>query len=268
MITLIKNGVKSMNCIVVKWTNVIISVVVAFFLTSVAWGTELSIPALKAKPGELVNIPIMIDLVDNLAGVKLVMKYDTEILTFKKAVKTNQTSSLMHIVNSKKPGTLIVVMAGAKGIKGKDFPIILLNLEVKKDLKSSIATKIEIHEVQMMTDQLKDIKCSIKVNPLAISADGQNDKKPVQGTEKPEQDVKKPEQSVKEPEQIVEKSEQSVKEPEQDVKKPEQSVKEPEQSVKEPEQIVEKSEQSVEKPEQDVSAPDPSAEKSDKNISN
>ena len=88
---------------------------------SPAWGTELHIPPLKGIPGESIDIPVMIDQVDNLAGVKLIMRYDPEILTFKKGMRTKYTSSLMHIINDKKPGILIVVMAGAKGIKGKGF---------------------------------------------------------------------------------------------------------------------------------------------------
>jgi len=86
---------------------------------STVMGTELYVPALKGKSGQNIDIPIMIDKVDNLAGVKLVLQYDPKVLTYKKAAKTEQTSSLMHIVNAKKPGLLIVFMAGPKGINGK-----------------------------------------------------------------------------------------------------------------------------------------------------
>ncbi|QTA89635.1 cohesin domain-containing protein [Desulfonema magnum] len=250
-----------MNCISVKWTNAIISVVVALFVTSVAWGTELSIPALEARPGESVSIPIMLDLVDNLAGIKLVMKYDTEILIFKKAFKTKQTSSLMHIVNSKKPGTVIAVMAGARGIKGKNFPILLFKFEIKKDLKSSLSTKMEIREIEMMTDQLKDIKCSIKVNPLAISA--KKTEKPEQPVEKPKESAEKSMQNVKKPAQDVEKSApDAIKKPDQDVEKPAQdAIKKPDQdiekpapdAIKKPDQDIEKSaSDAIKKPGQDI----------------
>lgn len=136
--------------------------------TSIASGAELYIPALKGQSGQSVDIPIMIDQVDNLAGVKLIMKYDPEILTFKKGTRTKHTSSLMHIVNDKKPGVLIVVMAGARGIKGKDFSILNLTFTIKQGLKGNHTTKIEITEVQLMSDKLKDIKCNIKVSPLNI----------------------------------------------------------------------------------------------------
>lgn len=134
-----------------------------------ASATELYIPALKAKSGESIDIPIMIDRVDNLAGLKLVIKYDSKILTFKKGMTTKHSNSLMHIVNDKKPGRLIVVMAGAKGIKGKDFAVLKLTFEIKGALKANHVSAIEISDVEMMSDQLKDVKCTIKVNPLTIA---------------------------------------------------------------------------------------------------
>ena len=135
---------------------------------SAASGTELYIPALTAKSGATVEVPIKIDQVDNLAGVKLVLKYEQDILTFKKATRTEQTSSLMHIINDKKPGVLIVVMAGARGIKGKDFAILSLVFGLKKDLKSNHTTQITITECQLMSDKLKKVSCSLKASPLII----------------------------------------------------------------------------------------------------
>ena len=142
---------------------------IAVVRVSTVMGTELYVPALKGKSGQNIDIPIMIDKVDNLAGVKLVLQYDPKILTYKKAAKTEQTSSLMHIVNDKKPGRLIVVMAGPKGIKGKEFSIISLTFEAKKGFKSNHTTAIKITELQLMSDQLKDIKCKVKVSPITIT---------------------------------------------------------------------------------------------------
>ena len=146
----------------------LLSGVITITWVSTVMGTELYIPALKGKSGQNIDIPIMIDKVDNLAGVKLVLQYDPKILTYKKAAKTEQTSSLMHIVNDKNPGRLIVVMAGPKGIKGKEFSIISLTFEVNKGLKSNHTTRIKITEVQLMSDQLKEIKSDIRVSPLTI----------------------------------------------------------------------------------------------------
>ena len=133
-----------------------------------AFGTELIIPALTAKPGNTLTIPIRIDSVDNLAGIKLVIQYDKSLLTYKKADKTEHTSSLMHIVNDKNPGVLILVMAGPKGIKGKDFSIINLTFDVKPGLNGNHTTRLKITESQLMSDKLKDIPHAIKTSPLTI----------------------------------------------------------------------------------------------------
>jgi len=75
---------------------------------------------------------------------------------------------MMHIVNDKKPGKLIIVMAAAKGIKGENFPILNLTFEIKKGLTENQTTIIKIDEVQLMSDQLKEVKCNTKVNPIII----------------------------------------------------------------------------------------------------
>jgi hypothetical protein len=134
-----------------------------------AWAVEIKIPPVTAKSGQSVEIPLIIDEVDNLAGVKLVMTYDPEILTYKAGMKTKETESLMHIVNDKKPGTLIVVMAGAKGIKGKDFAIFTLSFDVKKDIKENHTTKISITESQLMGDDLKERKSTVVTHPVTIT---------------------------------------------------------------------------------------------------
>lgn len=144
------------------------------FFVSLSWpgfvgASELRIPPITTRPGQTIDVPIVIDEVDNLAGVKLVMSYDPEILVFKKGAKTKQTDSLMHVVNDKKPGHLIVVMAGARGIKGKNIPIFTLTFDVKAGLKSNHLVKIAVTEVQLMTDQLKEVKCTVVVDPITIS---------------------------------------------------------------------------------------------------
>jgi hypothetical protein len=147
----------------------ILSVFVSFSISGAIDAAELRIPPLSARAGQEVEVPVTIDEVENLAGVKLVVSYDPEVLVFKKGSKTKQTDSLMHVVNDKKPGQIIVVMAGARGIKGKDIPIFTLTFDVKAGLKGKHSAKIGIAEAQLMTDQLKEVKCSVVVDPIAIS---------------------------------------------------------------------------------------------------
>ena len=153
-----------------KWVIAsILFLFIAFSLQGSVGATEIRIPPIKARPSQTIDIPILVDEVDNLAGVRLILSYDQEILLFKKGTKTEQTDSLMHVVNDTKPGQLIVVMAGARGIKGKNFPIFTLTFDVKNSVKGNRKVKIAITEAQLMSDQSKEIKCNIKVDPITIS---------------------------------------------------------------------------------------------------
>lgn len=157
-----------MNQITVKRLFPAILVVATIYGASMVLATQPVTPALKTAPGRIVDIPVMIDQAENLAGIKMTIRYDIKFLKFIEAVKTKKTSNFMHIVNEKKPGLLIVVMAGAGGIKGKDFPLLSLQFEITKGLKSNHTTKINITEIQLMSDKLKDIKSNIRIDPVTI----------------------------------------------------------------------------------------------------
>jgi len=133
-----------------------------------AWATELQIPAMKGRSGQEIRLPLILDQVGNLAGVKLIIHYDKELLTFKEGTKSPSTQSLMHIINDKTPGKLIVVMAGARGIQGKEMTILTLTFAIKKGLTGNHTTAIEAPEVQLMGDDLKEIECKVKPGMLLI----------------------------------------------------------------------------------------------------
>lgn len=134
-----------------------------------AGATTLIIPYVAASPGHTVEIPIMIDQIENLAGIKLILSYDKTALKYVRAVKGKAASSLMHVVNDKKPGQLIIVMAGAKGIKGKDVTLMTLTFKLNPVLSESIKkTEIAVNEIQVMDDRLKEVKCGIKSGGVGI----------------------------------------------------------------------------------------------------
>jgi hypothetical protein len=74
----------------------------------------------------------------------------------------------MHIINDKTPGKLIIVMAGARGIQGKEMTLLTLTFAVKKGLTGNQTTAIEAPEVQLMGDDLKEIECKIKSGTIVI----------------------------------------------------------------------------------------------------
>ncbi len=151
-----------------RFFTIFLLVLLALWLPCAAVAAELSIPPLTAKAGTSVAVPLMIDAIDNLAGIKIVIEYDKKLLTFRKGEKTKETNSLMHVINDRNPGKLIIVMAGARGIGGRNFPILTLTFETAKDLKEEQRARIKIIDAQLMSDQLKDIAHSVKVNPLII----------------------------------------------------------------------------------------------------
>lgn len=140
----------------------------AMCMTLPAFGAKIQIPATRVKAGQPLSVPVLIDAVDNLAGIKLVIRYDSAVLEFKKVKKTRSTSNLMHVVNSKNPGTIIVVMAGARGIKGKNFSILTLGFATLAGPKKERDAKLTIIEAELMSDKLKDIPSTIKANPIIV----------------------------------------------------------------------------------------------------
>ncbi len=64
---------------------------------------------------------------------------------------------------------LIVVMAGASGIKGSDFPIIVMKFKAGSEMKSERETRINIVEAQLMSDKLKDYDYSVNTNRVLIT---------------------------------------------------------------------------------------------------
>jgi hypothetical protein len=133
-----------------------------------AQGVELTFPPVETEAGGVVEIPLMVDAVENLAGVKLSLTYDKQVLTFLKAEKTRATSSLMHIVNDKKPGALIIVMAGARGIKGKKVTLLHLFFKAKNPESLPHHTELAVKEIQLMSDQLKDLSTTTVIHPILI----------------------------------------------------------------------------------------------------
>lgn len=78
------------------------------------------------------------------------------------AQKSSATNSFMHIANDKKDGQVIVVMASAKGISGKDVELMTLDYKpAQQDAKNS-KPALQITQCQLMGEDLKEITCSFK----------------------------------------------------------------------------------------------------------
>lgn len=152
--------------ILLTWLVVFVSFIFSFASPGEARATKLFIPALTAKPGASVVVPVKIDKVDDLAGLKVVLQYDSKLLTYEKTVKSAQTNPLLYVVNDKKPGRIIVVMAGAKGIAGENLALFSLFFQVKSE--SPGKASISFGETQLMSSKLKEIKHVAVAEALTI----------------------------------------------------------------------------------------------------
>ncbi len=146
-----------------------ISALLLIFAPTKAWPVEITTPETKTVAGQTFQIPFIIDRIDNLAGVKVVLSYDKKLITYKKGERGEKANSLMQVINDKTPGRLVVVMAGAQGIKGESIPIFNLTFESTKEIKEPLKTAIAIEEIQLMSDDLKDIKCETKTGDITIT---------------------------------------------------------------------------------------------------
>jgi hypothetical protein len=129
---------------------------------------ELRIPDATAKAGQELQLPIVVDQAVNLAAMKLVLHYNRELLTFKEGVRTQATQAMMHIINDKTPGKLVIVMAGARGIQGKDLPLMTLTFSVRKGWTGSQTVSVVSPELQLMGDDLKEIECRFRPATLTL----------------------------------------------------------------------------------------------------
>ena len=143
-----------------------------------AHALTLSTPYTQVSSGESFQIPIKIDEVENLAGLRLVVKYDADMLEYEQSIQAKAVESLMHISNNKRPGLVIIVMAGAKGIKGKNCPLLWIQFKAKPDLKKKHELKLEVANLQLMNEQLRDLKAETQMNSIVVlPADVQGHKK-------------------------------------------------------------------------------------------
>lgn len=127
---------------------------------------NLYIPALTVQSGQSIKIPVKIDQIEKLAGVKLVIEYDIKHLMYEKVDKSDKASSLMHVVNDKNPGKLIIVMAGAKGVSGHDFELLTIQFKAASGLKETTFGHVRITEAELVSEDLKTIQCRILENSL------------------------------------------------------------------------------------------------------
>jgi hypothetical protein len=119
-----------------------------------ATGAHLSlVPKSEEAPG---TVTLTIDKVEKLAGMKVTITYDKNLLTFVKAEKAKGLASFMHVVNDKTPGLVIIVMASASGVSGTDLPLLHLEFTPTGPGAGSKRT-LSVSQIQLMNENLQEI---------------------------------------------------------------------------------------------------------------
>jgi hypothetical protein len=124
--------------------------------TSPLWAANLVIATNATSTTEIVSLQI--DQVEKLAGMKLIIDYPNASLTYKSAQKASVFNSFMQVINDKKPGRLILVMASATGISGDNLEISQLTF-ARNSSDSPSAQHLKLIECQLMSESLHEIPC-------------------------------------------------------------------------------------------------------------
>jgi hypothetical protein len=148
---------------------------------------QLIFSEMTVKPDQQIEIPVLLNNVPNMAGIKLALKFDKNVLSYVKGEKTKTTASLMHIVNDKHPGKLVIVMAGARGVPVNNQSIMNLYFKVNKNIPEPVDIKFTVTELQLMSDSLKELEYEYKIFPIHIQASKNIRKKSDQKIEKSNQ---------------------------------------------------------------------------------
>ena len=128
------------------------------FGTTATGAATLSVVPVAASSG--LKVTVQADAVADLAGARMVLVYDQETLAFTEARKTPATASFMHVVNPRKPGEVIVVLASAKGISGDKLPLIEAEFSLLRKKKTGEMATVRIERCELMSEKLQAIPCS------------------------------------------------------------------------------------------------------------
>lgn len=135
---------------------------------SAARAATLSIEPVTALSGQSLAVPVLIAPVEQLAGVKIVLRYDPRRLAYEKAETSETTAGWMRVINDKTPGKLVIVMAGAKGIHADSLALIRLYFKAAPGLKEKTTVRIQAVEMEMVSEAIRPIPCRFSGGDITL----------------------------------------------------------------------------------------------------
>jgi hypothetical protein len=130
----------------------------SIILCVISSAATLQINANEESP--FISFSISVKQADQLAGVKLVLEYPKESLLLKAALKNESFNSFMHVVNDKRPGHLVLVMASAEGVSGEILELFNLRFNSTDQITSPYGL-LKVIDCQLMSETLAEIPCNL-----------------------------------------------------------------------------------------------------------
>lgn len=151
------------------FTVVSLSVTLALLSLYSAEAATLSIPKVKGKKGEVAPVQVEIRNAQGLAGLKLVLVYNKEVLAYKSYKVSPLLKDKPVVVNSREPGQLIFVMAGAEGIKEQEGTLVTFDFNVITAKVSKEPSVLELVKVEMLDEKIKPVSFTIENGSFELS---------------------------------------------------------------------------------------------------
>lgn len=96
----------------------------------------------------------------DLAGLKFVFEFNRNNYTYKEFDKSATTESMLHVVNDKYPGKLIVVMASATGQPTPDAELFTLRFSQIVSTLKPADLGFKVSKTELMSAHLAQIPCT------------------------------------------------------------------------------------------------------------
>ena len=131
-----------------------------------AAAAELRIPDVQFGQRNILEVPVIVDRAERLSAVKMALWYDQDLFAFKKVIKAAEAKSLLHAVNHRTPGILVVAMAGARGVRAENLKVITLVFELKPHAADQTPIPFMVRESRLVDEELKNIDHSVSVGKI------------------------------------------------------------------------------------------------------
>ena len=113
------------------------------------YGVQISVPEITAAPGSEITVEIIADDVTGIAGGKIVLEYDPEVLTAKSTRKMDLFGDLLLVESLEVAGEVRLAMAGVAGLAGGSGTIIEVDFDISPDAMGSSSTALNLSEVEL-----------------------------------------------------------------------------------------------------------------------